>query len=255
VRKQRFIFLFLVIVLHSNAKDVVAYSKNDSVKKIIYTQKDLKVDTASIQQLQFKTNLKSKYNDAAFDYETKKAEKNWWDRFKEWLSRWLASIFDFKTAQNAERFVGYLINFISILIIVVVVYLIVKSILNKEGQWIFGKNSDKKLIRYDDIESNLNIIDFEKLIQETLSLGNKRFVIRYYYLWVLKKLSENKLIAWDIEKTNSDYLLEIKDLSMRSNFANLSYTYNYIWYGEGEMNEDNFQKSITAFKQTIQSLR
>ena len=59
-------------------------------------------------------------------------------------------------------------------------------------------------------------------------------------------MSEKGIIEWDIEKTNSDYLYEIKNETRRDEFAYLSYLYNYIWYGEFELDEATFEKAKTA---------
>ena len=147
-----------------------------------------------------------------------------------------------------------ILKFLAMLIILFVIYLIVKSILNKEGQWIFGKNSDKKIINYAEIEKNLQLVDFEKLIKNTLESNEKRLAIRYYYLWLLKKMAEKEIIEWDAEKTNSDYLNEIQNPYQKDNFAYLSYLYNYIWYGEFELDENTFDRAIATFEKTIQTI-
>jgi hypothetical protein len=67
-------------------------------------------------------------------------------------------------------------------------------------------------------------------------------------------MSAKQMIVWDIEKTNSDYLYEIKELSQKEDFAYLSYLYNYIWYGEFELDEATFLKAKTAFEKTIKSI-
>jgi hypothetical protein len=67
-------------------------------------------------------------------------------------------------------------------------------------------------------------------------------------------MSAKQMIVWDIEKTNSDYLYEIKEQSQKEEFAYLSYLYNYIWYGEFELDEATFLKAKTAFEKTIKSL-
>jgi hypothetical protein len=67
-------------------------------------------------------------------------------------------------------------------------------------------------------------------------------------------MSAKQMIVWDIEKTNSDYLYEIKEESQKEEFAYLSYLYNYIWYGEFELDEATFLKAKTAFEKTIKSL-
>jgi len=126
--------------------------------------------------------------------------------------------------------------------------------MNGEGSWVFGKSSDKKVINYEEIEKNIHLVDFEKLIKETLKNGENRLAIRYYYLWLLKIMSAKQLIEWDVEKTNSDYLYEIKNTSIKSQFEYVSYLYNYIWYGEFELDEVTFVKAKKAFDNLINSL-
>ena len=130
-----------------------------------------------------------------------------------------------------------------------------KVVLNNEGQWIFGKSTTKKIINHDDIELNLQHVDFEKLIASTLKSGNQRLAIRYYYLWLLKKMSEKHIIEWNPEKTNSDYLYEIQIQSLKNEFSYLSYLYNYIWYGEFEITEASFDTIKKTFDTTIQSIK
>lgn len=220
-------------------------------EKIVFTEKDVLVDSSFVEAKPFAENFKNKYTDKEFVYEFKTPEKNAWDRFKEWLANVFKNIFNFTDSKAANNFVDILLRVIAILIVVVVIYMIVKAIMNKEGQWIFGKNSDKKIINYDEIEKNLHLVDFEKLIQKSLESGENRLTIRYYYLWLLKKMSEKHLIEWDVEKTNSDYLYEIKNEAQKEDFAYLSYLYNNIWYGEFELDETTFAKARNAFEKSI----
>jgi hypothetical protein len=71
---------------------------------------------------------------------------------------------------------------------------------------------------------------------------------------MLKKLSEKQIIEWDVEKTNSDYLYEIKDEAQKEDFAYLSYLYNNIWYGEFELDEATFAKAKNAFEKSIKKI-
>jgi hypothetical protein len=223
------------------------------VQKITFTEKDITIDNDSIQIKVFTENFKSKYKDSDFVYEFKAPKKNAWDRFKEWLAHIFDNIFHFGNKKTSANVVGILLKILATALIVFVIYLIVKAIMNDEGQWIFGKNSDKKIINYE-IEKNLHLVDFDKLIKNTLQSGEKRLSIRYYYLWLLKKMSAKEMIVWDIEKTNSDYLYELKNQETKDEFAYLSYIYNYIWYGEFELDDETFAKAKTAFEKSIKSL-
>ena len=245
--------LFLLFFICSNigAQDSLAVAKKE---KIVFTEKNVLVDSAFVALKPVAKNFKNKYTDEEFIYEFKTPEKNAWDRFKEWLANFLNNIFSLTDSKSTLQFVTIALRVLAIIVIVFVIYLIVKAIMNKEGQWIFGKNSDKKIINYDEIEKNLHLVDFEKLIQKSLESGENRLTIRYYYLWLLKKMSEKQIIEWDVEKTNSDYLYEIKDEAQKEDFAYLSYLYNNIWYGEFELDEETFAKARTAFEKSIKKI-
>ena len=246
----------LIIILFSfcsniGAQDSLAVAKKE---KIVFTEKDIAVDSVAIEVKPFAKNFKKKYTEKEFIYEFKTPEKNAWDRFKEWLANFFKNIFSFTDSKSANNFVEILLRTLAIAIVIFVIYLIAKAIMNKEGQWIFGRNSDRKIINYDEIETNLHLVDFEKLIQKSLESGENRLTIRYYYLWLLKKMSEKQIIEWDVEKTNSDYLYEIKDEAQKEDFAYLSYLYNNIWYGEFELDENTFTKARTAFEKSIKKI-
>ncbi|RZK08571.1 MAG: DUF4129 domain-containing protein [Flavobacterium sp.] len=246
-----FYILFFLFYISLYGQDSLAGAEK---KGVLYTEKDIKIDTSKLEELQFEPSFKEKYDSDDFVYEEKTKEENIWDRFKEWLASLFKKLFGFTNNKAAMGMVVIVIRFIAILLILFVVYLIVKAILNKEGKWIFGKNSDRRLINYDEIERNLHLVDFEKLIKQSIQSGDKRLSIRYYYLWLLKKMSEKQIIEWDVEKTNSDYLYEIKSENFKKDFAYLSYLYNYIWYGEFELDEATFEKAKKAFEKSIQSI-
>lgn len=250
------LLLILFFIFYSNGWATISIDKIEYTKteRNQFSEKDIHTDNDSIELKTFTKNFKNQYADSEFIYEYKTPEKNAWDRFKEWLVNLVRNIFGNLDQQKSANVVSWIIKVIAFLIISLVVYLIVKAILNKEGKWIFGKNLDKKIINYTDVEKNLMVVDFEKLIAKTLESNQKRLTIRYYYLWLLKKLAAQSIIAWDLEKTNTDYLNEIINQNLKDEFSYLSYLYNYIWYGEFELDEPTFEKAKLAFETAIKSL-
>lgn len=245
------ILSFLFCCSISNAQDSLATAEPTKVASIKYTEKDIKIDSSTIEAKTFPKNFKKKYKDSAFVYEYKTSEKNAWDRFKEWLAGILSRMFTFSNPKASIAFVAILLKTLAVLIIVFVIYLIAKALIGKEGRWIFGKDANKKTIYYSDIEKNIHLLDFEKLIKESIQSGEKRIAVRYYYLWLLKVMAQNHYIEWDIEKTNSDYLYELQRPIHKEEFTYLSYLYNYIWYGEFEIDENTFVKAENRFKKSI----
>lgn len=252
-----YLFLFFFI-------NIFGQNKSDS----IYVQEETRYDSEeyevksisdsskfhlneTIIERKFEPNFKEKYNDKIFEYIKKPKPKNAWNDFKEWLNALLNSFFN-STNKNKSNYAEWIINILAILIIVVVIYFIIKALKNNETQWIFGKNSKNNVLETEDYEKNIHETNFEELINKTINNNEVRLTIRYYYLWSLKKLAQNKYITWDIEKTNSDYLHEIKSPKIKADFEYISYLYNNIWYGEYELDTENYKKIINSFKQFLQ---
>lgn len=213
----------------------------------------VKSDTLTFEERKFEQGFQENYTDEDFVYERKAAGLSQWDRFMEWLSRLLKDIFTFSRESGTSKVIVVLIRVIAIAIILFVVYLIVQAILNKEGMWIFGRQ--RKKIQVEDITAeNIHEMDFNQLVNETKDTGNYRLAVRYYYLWVLKKLSLREIIDWDWDKTNSDYLYEIKDSGLKKDFEYLSYLYDYSWYGEFPLDANEFARAEKAFKKTLNTL-
>ena len=243
-------FIFSGIV---QAQDTLATAEPPKITAVKYTEKDIRIDSDTIEIKTFSKNFKKKYSGSSFVYEFKAPEKGLWQRFKEWLASIFSDWFDFETPESSINFVSVLMKVLAVLIIIFVIYLIVKAIINKEGQWIFGKNAKKKNIIYSEIEKNIHLLDFDKLIKESIQSGERRAAVRYYYLWLLKVMAQNQYIEWDIEKTNSDYLYELQKPAHKEEFTYLSYLYNYIWYGEFEIDEITFRKAENRFKNALKT--
>ena len=248
-----FFLVFFFACFHVLGQDSLVVETIE-IEKTRYSEKDISIDSSSVEERTFNSSFEENYQENDFVYEQKVNETNWWERFKEWLADFFRRLFNFSDDTVSMQFVEILIKVLAVLLLIFVIYLIVKSIMNGEGQWIFGKSSDKNVINYEEIEKNIHLIDFEKLIKDTLKSGERRLSIRYYYLWLLKKMAEKNIIEWDVEKTNTDYLYEIKNPAFKSKFEYVSYLYDYIWYGEFDLDEETFLKAKTAFENTIQSI-
>lgn len=244
-------FIFFFGIVH--AQDSLATAEPPKIKTVKYTEKDLQIDSSTVEPATFDKNFKKKYTGSEFVYEYKAPEKGLWQRFLEWLASIFKSWFSFESTATSINFVSILLKTLAVIIIVFVIYLIAKAVIDKEGQWIFGKNAKKRNIYYSDIEKNIHLLDFDKLIKESIQSGEKRVAIRYYYLWLLKVMAQNHYIEWDIEKTNSDYLYELQRPVHKEEFTYLSYLYNYIWYGEFEIDETTFKKAENRFKNAIKT--
>ena len=209
-------------------------------------------DSIEYNQRNFESSFQDTYKGDEFNYEplVEVKELSAWEKFWESVGRFFADLFDFGGVGNSMSGLQILFKIIAVIVIVFVVYLIVKVIINKEGGWVFSKSA-KKIDVLENVEENIHTINFNKIVKDAVQNKNYRIAVRYYYLWLLKSLSDKDIIEWDIEKTNADYLNEISNLETKKNFQFLSYIYEYSWYGEFDLTEDDFKKAEKAFQKNI----
>ena len=96
--------------------------------------------------------------------------------------------------------------------------------------------------------------NIQELIDAALKAQNYRLAVRFYYLLLLQKLAQKDIIDWQVQKTNADYVYEIKNEVLRTDFTRLTRIYDFIWYGNFEVSQNAFSKAEQEFKKTTSSL-
>ena len=98
--------------------------------------------------------------------------------------------------------------------------------------------------------------DFDRNISLALDKGNFRLAIRYHYLKVLQSLAVKKLIEPAADKTNYQYVREMTYQPYQNDFASLTLSYEYVWYGEFNIDAKLYAKiapGFSGFNQKIQT--
>jgi hypothetical protein len=90
------------------------------------------------------------------------------------------------------------------------------------------KNKERK--KEEEIE-DIEVIDAESGLEKALKSENYREAVRMLFIKLLQILVLEKSIEWKPEKTNRDYLREMKSNSKILHFNNLVIAYERIWYG------------------------
>lgn len=199
----------------------------------------------------FDSQFRSKYKGQDFDYTTVRPRESLWQKIQKRIIKILESIFGEVDPSKASSYAATIMRIFGILIIGFVLYVLVKFLLNKEGNFFFGKNNKKIDIRNQDLHENIHEINFKEAIEGYEKQKDYRSAIRYQFLLILKKLTDHKHLNWNPEKTNKDYLAEVQNESLKSSFKELVYIFDYVWYGEFEVNEDNynhFKQKFLKFK-------
>ena len=165
-----------------------------------------------------------------FNYEYSEVENiSLFDKIRLMLKRWFAFIV------KSLGVVWYLRYIILGGIIVLLIFIIAKS--NSSGLF----SPHQKIINIpfaDDV--NPESVNWEEEIAKAVKMGEYRLAVRYQFLSSLKSLSKNNFISWKAEKTNYDYVNEIKDKQVKTGFNDLSNMYEAIWYGNFPIIQDEY---------------
>jgi len=87
----------------------------------------------------------------------------------------------------------------------------------------------------------VEISQYDGLIADAENTENFNLATRYLFLKTLKILSERGLIHVAADKTNREYLLEMKSNNYYEEFKSLTRRYEYAWYGKFLIDQNAYQ--------------
>jgi len=118
---------------------------------------------------------------------------------------------------------------------------------------LFSRNR-KNISSEIDVAAEEETGDIDGLLRNAIRSGNYRLAIRYLYIQSLEKLAEKKFIEISSNKTNYEYVSEVRKQSFANDFASLTLQYEYVWYGEYPVDERLFtqiQNGFTLFNKNL----
>jgi hypothetical protein len=184
--------------------------------------------------------LESYKADDDFDYTEKAEQSNWWTDFKEWLNAQWQKLFG--ENYNPDSFWFLLLSKLPYLIIplafVLLVWFLARS---NPGNQIMRQHNRSKVILSEE-EELLMKRDLESLAEEAMSNEEYRPAIRYLYLHCIKRLDMKRIISYANDKTNYEYVKEIKVDELARIFKSLTLSYEQIWYGHMVFDMVYFEK-------------
>lgn len=199
----------------------------------------------------FDQKFQSKYKGADFDYTTIKPQESLWQRIQNRIRQLLESIFGKMDPLKAGTYITNIVRGLAVIIIGFVLYFLIKFLLGKDGNFFFSKKNKKINIADQDLQENIHELNFDEIIRKSENQKDFRLAVRYQFLFILKKLADQKIINWNPEKTNKDYISELKSADSKSNFKEVVYIFENVWYGEFEVDEQRyhyFKQKFINFK-------
>lgn len=219
---------------------------------ILFAQNDtlVKYDKSDIAPVQFqKSDLDTYKNDSKFNYEEVKTENTWFTDVINWFYNLLRRFFEWIFGVgNAEGYLAVFLEILPYLLLALFLYLVIRFFVRSNIQGKGKKNKNPNMVSLSEDEHIIKNADIEQLIKNALNDKNYRLAIRYQYLFILQLLSEHEWIDWQQQKTNDDYLEELSTSPLLDDFGRATVLYDYVWYGEFELNRERYTKAETIFK-------
>jgi hypothetical protein len=142
------------------------------------------------------------------------------------------------------QLIGY--AFLGAIFIFVLYRLIANAIYYRKG-----KRTEQFIDLSDDV-MKLDEGSLKSLLKELLAEGKYREAIRTHYLLTLLSLERSGLIKFDSNATNHDYAHQLKDHRAYTAFSFLTRIYEYAWYGDMTLSQQDYtfaEKRFADFKQ------
>lgn len=140
---------------------------------------------------------------------------------------------------NIEN-VRYILIF---LIGVLILALIINYAINKD------KVSENQKTDPLDIEE-ISEVNLDNLLNNALEKNDYKLALRIRFLIILQSLESKKYIKWNKHKTNRKYINEIPEI-LRSDFKNVAYTFDKVWYGNNQIDSDLYH-NLSHYFQSFQ---
>ncbi len=190
-----------------------------------------------------KESVESFKGDKSFDYSTP-GLRQW----PEWMQRLIGKLFEFFGSSIDFIFsneFGMVLLVIAVAVLIIAIYLRSR---NMNLKTLFGRQKLQSEVPAF-IAEDVNSMDFDTLIANSLSSGDYRMAIRFLYLRSLKTLSDNDVIRWQAGKTNYSYVHEIENKHIKNKFWDATRIFDFVWYGEVMPDEAKFEEIREFFQQ------
>ncbi len=234
-----FFICFFLCVQFSSTQD------KDSV--ISYDDSALEVRDIS------EDDLESYNSDDDFNYIESEPEDNFlvraYNTVVNWISNLIREIVEaIFGVGEAQGLLYFIFNVVPYLILALLIFLLLRFFLKVNSRTLITGQKEAASFQFTEEEQIIKNEDINALITKAVSEKNYRLAIRYYYLLSLKYLTEKEVVVWQQEKTNEDYITEIKSETLKNNFKSITRIYDYVWYGEFDIDQLRFESLKTSFE-------
>ena len=194
--------------------------------------------------------------DPSFEYLNTIENDSWWTKFKRWINMRYQQFIDWLFGDyQAYEFVAIFLKILPYLILAGFIALVVWLFIKLNPGKSFLEEQQAPHVFINDEENIVKSDNIGELIACAVKDGDFRLAIRYYYLHLLRQLNQKELIKYEFQKTNSEYLNEIKAENLRIQLKKAMRLYDFIWYGSFSLSETDFHLAQRNFQNLETSIK
>jgi hypothetical protein len=234
-----------VVTVDSTVAPPEESSFQDEEKKVIPADPELRsVPDTAVNRLK-KDDAFAYANDSEYWTKAKKEEeeedkprrrsKGFWDYVDDFFS------------DSTTRTVVYIILGV---ILVLIIYRIVVV-----NNLFMTPASRRRIEQTEEPETEIDDNNLDTKVRQAIQEKNYRLAIRFMYLKTLRSLNEKGWIRYHAQATNNEYISQVHHYGAGNEFRFLTHVYEYVWYGEFALTEEQFNKVQQNFQHFYNTAR
>jgi hypothetical protein len=138
---------------------------------------------------------------------------------------------------------------IAFLLLIIIIW---KMFIGKNS--LFASNSKLVSSHAKKEKTGLKPLTNEEQALGAIAAGNFRLAVRHLYIDTLEMLGQKGYLVITPQKTNYQYVRELNNEGLQKSFARLTLNYEYTWFGEFQLNQQQFNVIYKAFQNFKTSL-
>lgn len=140
-----------------------------------------------------------------------------------------------------------------ILVLAIIIILVIIQFIKTRNIAVEDIARVREILKDEDIE-HFETDELVNYLNRALAASDFRLAIRIQYLMILRQMADAGWILVKREKTNYDYLREIKNRNAQPAFKDVTLTYEFIWYGDVAVSQNEYSAISKTFDGLLNSI-
>ncbi len=194
--------------------------------------------------------------DFIYDRGPKGEAESAYERFRLWVRDLFQKLLGDDLQGFGSGVVGPLVDLLQIVLIVGALAIVVVQILGIRAGAIFRKKGEGPAFQVNEHESHQGSgRGLRESLQKARDNREWKKALRLYFLILLEELGQKGILELRAEKTNADYLGEIRDDQLKRDFQKFSRLYEVVCYGDRPLPSTQFERWASSFERFIQEIK